>query len=227
MSDWHPPGSSAPAPGPPPAPGAAPAPGPYVAPPPAWGVPYGAPAPPKLPWYRSTIFLVLGGLGLLVVGGIAGAIVTFVGVNAAGVIEDEFGAADVVTYGADGDLRTFALGAGQCAAEDLFEAHAFEEGDSVPCAARHAVEHYAMVEPPTLSADGGRFARGDLANFADSACYLAFEPYVGLVYADSDFDYLAVVPSADAWDSGTRTVHCVLFEYDGSSSTGTANGSGR
>ena len=227
MSDWQPPGAPPtnprPSAGAPPAPAA---PGPYVAPPPAWGVPYGSPAAP-LPWYRSTVFLVLGGLALLVIGGIAGAGITFVGVNAAGVIEDEFGAAEVVTYGDDGDLRTFALGAGQCAAEDLFEAHAYEEGAHVPCEARHAVEHYATVEPPDLSGDGGRFARGDLANFADSACYLAFEPYVGLVYADSDFDYLAVVPSADAWDGGTRTVHCVLFQYDGSSSTGTANGSRR
>jgi hypothetical protein len=190
-------------------------------------VPYGPPPAPSLPWYRSTVFLVLGGLAMLAVGGIAGAAITFVGMGAAETISEEFGAAEVVTYGTDGDLRTFALGAGQCAAQDLYEAHAFEEGASVPCEARHAIEHYATVEPPALSGDGGRFARGDLANFADSACYLAFEPYVGLVYADSDFDYLPVIPSEPAWEEGTRTVHCVLFDYDGGSSTGSANGSRR
>jgi hypothetical protein len=230
VSDWQPPGAPSPGP-PPPTPAPPPAgpsgPNPYVARPPAWGVPYGAPPAPALPWYRSTVFLVLGGLAMLGLGGVVGAAVTFLAVGAAEAIGEEFGSSEVVTYGPDGDLRTFGLGAGQCAAQDLFEAHAFEEGDHVPCEARHAIEHYATVEPPTLSGDGGRFARGDLANFADSACYLAFEPYVGLVYADSDFDYLAVVPSEVAWDEGTRTVHCVLFEYDGSSSTGSANGSRR
>lgn len=133
-------------------------------------MPYLQPAP-SLPWYRSTVFLILGGLAMLVLGGVAGAAVTFVGVNAAGILEGEFGSAEVVTYGRDGDLATFALGAGQCAAQDLFEVHAFEEGTNVPCE--------------------------------------------------------AVVPSADAWDEGTRTVHCVLFEYDGGSSTGSAHGSRR
>ena len=197
---------------------------------PPWTHPYGPPAAPPtatLPWYRSTTFLVLGGLALLLVGGAGGALVTFLGLGAAEAFAGFGSHADVTTYGPDGDLATFALGPGQCAAADVHEAHSYAEGDVVPCERRHAVEHYARVEPPTLSGEGGRFARGDLADFADGACYLAFAPYVGLDYADSDFDYHAVVPSEAAWDQGVRTVHCVLFEYDGSSTTGRAHGSGR
>ena len=163
---------------------------------------------------------------MLLLGGLLGALVTLVGVGVAESFAEDF-AADVTTYGSGGDLAVFSIGAGQCARQDVFEAHTYPEGSAVSCDENHAIENYAEVEPPTVSGDVGGFLTHDLANFADAACYLAFEPYVGLDYDSSDFDYLAIVPSADAWDEGARTVHCVLFEYDGSTSSGTANGSAR
>jgi hypothetical protein len=191
--------------------------------------PPSGPGGPKLPWFRTTTFLVLGGLALLLLGGATGAIVTFVATRAAervGEAFDDF-PTEVTTYGAGGDLAAFSLGPGQCAAADVFEASGYPEGSAVACEARHAVEHYASVEPPALGAPGAAFDRADLDDFGDSACYLAFEPYVGLGYEDSDFDYATVVPSESAWAGGTRTIHCLLYEYDGGSSTGSAHASGR
>lgn len=244
MSDWSPPGTP-----PPPTPAGGPPPNPYGPPPTAWGQPYPtafAPPPPSygpppgtnrttLPWYRSTAFLILGGLALLGVGGAVGAIVTFVGVNASDTISEDLGGADlggveVTTYGPGGDLARFGIGPGQCAAEDVFEARTYEERSAVPCEGRHAIEQYASVEPPAVSGSGGTsgaFVADDLASFADSACYLAFASFVGVGYEESNFDYTAVVPSEQAWRDGMRTVHCVLYEYEGGTSTGTASGSRR
>ena len=193
-------------------------------PPASWGTPYQGytPQPPALPWYRTNVFLVLGGLGLLLAGGLAGVVLTFVGVGVAGV-SGAFDA-EATTYGEGGDLTAFALGAGQCATDGLDDATGYEEGAGVLCAdTPHGIEHYATAEPPTLAQDGGRFPRGDLTTFADSACYLAFDPYVGLTYNDSAYEYRAVIPSEAAWNDGVRTVHCVLWLPDGEPDLGSAH----
>jgi hypothetical protein len=224
MTDWQPPDAVPPSP-PPPAVAPEPTPSPYGAPQGAWGQAYGVAPAATLPWYRTTVFLVLGGLGMLVLGAAGGGLATFAALavaDSAGVFDT-----DVTTYGEGGDLETFALGNGQCATGDLDDATSYAEGSAVSCEARHAVEHYASVEPPALGGEGGRFARGDLEDFADSACYLAFEPYVGVTYDDSVFEYVPVLPTETTWDRGTRTVHCVLIEYGGDTSTGSANGSRR
>jgi hypothetical protein len=175
------------------------------------------------------VFLVLGGLALLAVGGGAGALVTFVATRAAENVGDAFDGVttEVTTYGQGGDLATFALGAGQCASQDVHESHGYAEGSAVPCELRHAIEHYASVEPPALDDEGSSFARADLEDFGDSACYLAFTPYVGVAYEDSDFEYATIIPSEAAWNGGARTIHCVLYEYDGTSASGSAHASRR
>jgi hypothetical protein len=117
---------------------------------------------------------------------------------------------DATTYGQGGDIGGFSLPAGACAAEPLSRAESYDEGSAVPCDEPHAVQHYASVEPPTLASEGGPFARGELGAFADQACLLAFEPFVGTTFELSEYDYSAIVPSPAAWSEGVRTVHCVL-----------------
>jgi hypothetical protein len=191
-----------------------------------WGQTYDH-RPPPLPWYRTTPFLILFGLGMLVIGAVGGIIVLFIGLGA-GYMAGAF-TPDVTTYGAGGDLAAFAIGGGQCATVslDAVGARGYAEGSGVPCDGGHAFEHYASVEAPTLDQDGGRFPRTDLATFADSACTLAFEPYVGRGSDSSDYDYRPIVPAEAAWNDGVRTVHCVLFAPDGEPDVGSAHRSGR
>jgi hypothetical protein len=177
---------------------------------------------------------VIGALLCLFVGGIGGVIVTVAGGEVFGDGTDGgFGAAEHRTYGEGGDLGTFSLGLGQCATAHVDDVDTLAEGQQVDCAKPHATQAYAELEPPMLPTpdeshtDADRpFERDDLANFADSACYLAFQPYVGVSYDESDFDYLPVIPSEKAWESGERTVHCVLYPYDDDTTTGTAEASG-
>lgn len=227
MSDWEPPGPppAPPAFGPPPMSYGPPL-GPYGAPP-AWGQPYGAAPATSLPWYRSTVFLVLGGLGMLLAGGVIGAVLGVIGVTASETFDESFGGGTATTYGPAGDLAQFTLRPGECAAAELFDATSYPEGSALSCEAQHGVELYATATAPTVHGDEGDDTVLDLAGFGDEACYAAFTPFVGLDYAESDYDYAAVVPSEQAWRQGARTVHCVVFAFDGGTTRGTARRSNR
>jgi hypothetical protein len=173
----------------------------------------------------STAALVIGGAGLFV----AGAIAAFVGLAVIGVLLGSTGnggsgsgvhAADVRTYGPGGDLEAFSLNPGRCGPADLDQVAAIPEGTDVDCTGEHVIEAYASLQPPGAAAEpAAAFVHDDLAAFADEACYVAFAPYVKSAYADSDFDYLPVMPSRQAWNGGARLITCVLFHYDGQSLT--------
>ncbi|MEA3077149.1 MAG: hypothetical protein QOF60_2057 [Actinomycetota bacterium] len=199
----------------------------------AWPPPppqYGSPFPQAPRRGPSTAALVIGGAGLF----IAGAIASFVGLAIIGVLlgstTDNAGtgvhAADVRTYGPGGDLEAFALAPGQCGPADLDDVAAIPEGTNVDCTSEHIIEAYATLQPPGPAAEPtAAFEHDDLAGFADQACYVAFAPYVKTAYADSDLDYLPVMPSRQAWSAGARTITCVLFHYDGNALTETARDS--
>lgn len=199
---------------------------PYGAPP-AWGQPYGAAPAPALPWYRSTAFLVVGGLGALLAGGVIGGVLAVIGMTASQTFQAGFTGATSTTYGPGGDLTQFVLSPGQCAVAELRDARSYGEGSTSPCDSEHGVEHYASVAAPTVHGDEGGAEILDLHGFGDEACYAAFGPYVGIDYADSDYDYAAIIPSDEAWAGGARTVHCLVFAFDGGTTRGTARQSNR
>ncbi len=238
MTAWEPPDAGA-AVAPPAAPFSTPYPtapgyGPYGGgpggPPPAWGQPWpGTPSGPgdgRWPWYRSTLFLILGGLALLGFGGIVGATLAAIGLSAADSAVNDFGSV-ATTYGRGGDLAAFTLTPGECASRDVYEASSYGEDAAVSCVASHGAEHYASVTPPVVEGSASAYAADDLTSFADRACYLAFRPYVGIEYADSDFDYVSIVPTAAAWTTGTRAVHCVLVSVEGTMTRWSARNSRR
>jgi hypothetical protein len=174
---------------------------------------------------------VIGALLFLFVGGLGGVILTLAGQelagNGRGGTSGDTSAGDAVTYGERGDLATIDLAPGQCARPHVDDATTLDATTAVDCAAEHATEVYATAEVPTIGGDLAHpVNRDDLAAYADDACYLAFEPYVGATYDDSSFDYVAVLPSPRAWTAGERTVYCLLAPYDTDTTTGSANGSG-
>lgn len=80
----------------------------------------------------------------------------------------------------------------------------------VECAKPHRAEVFATfnVALPTFSADG-------LAAATDDQCLAAFEPYVGYAYSAAKIYYRALMPGADGWDKGARTVVCFVVPKDG------------
>ena len=188
--------------------------------PPVW-----SPAPPResRPWWRTTPALVVAAVLVFGMGAAAGA----VGTIAAGGFSEGFGSgigSEMLTYGPGGDLSMFSLAPGQCSDEDIYVSDSVTEATVVDCTTRHQIEVFAVVDAP-VAGGGGRISGDDLADFADSACYLSFEPYVGRSYFDSDLAYQPVVPSPAAWREGSRTIHCVLFHVDGDELDGSARDS--
>jgi hypothetical protein len=62
---------------------------------------------------------------------------------------------------------------------------------------------------------------------AEEGCIAAFEPYVGIAYAESIYDVGWFVPSADSWAIGDREVICFAFDLTGAETVGSISGAGR
>ena len=62
---------------------------------------------------------------------------------------------------------------------------------------------------------------------AEEGCIDAFEPYVGIAYAESIYDVGWFAPTADSWSIGDREVLCFAFDLTGSKTEGSIMGIGR
>lgn len=92
------------------------------------------------------------------------------------------------------------------------------------CDAPHGYEAYAVHEMP----DGPFPPSSDITDFGKRACRDSFDGYVGGPYTSSTLDYTFIEPSRETWEgSGDRRIVCVLVSIDGSTMTGSAEGSGR
>ena len=135
----------------------------------------------------------------------------------------------VVPAGPDVPVTAFTLAVGDCAdgypddAHHLDETRRWTDDDRVACDLAHDVEVYLRAPLTTVE----RPPEAMLADEADTWCYDAFAPYVDRDWETSDLDYLALVPSPDAWDAGARDVVCVLHELGRRQLEGTAAGSRR
>lgn len=86
-------------------------------------------------------------------------------------------------------------------------------------------EHGAEVFH-TLDIQGEAYP-ADLDDQATNGCLAAFEPYVGVPYAESALDIRTLAPTQDSWDKqDDRTVACLVGTSDGSSLTVSVKGSG-
>lgn len=95
-----------------------------------------------------------------------------------------------------------------------------EDVEIVDCSEAHSFEVFANLMVPE------DVELGDVEFFALDRCYDEFEPYVGIAYEDSAYEFSWLEPTQESWtERNDRTVNCLLFED--SESTGSARGSGR
>lgn len=122
----------------------------------------------------------------------------------------------------DGDITS----GGEVSVEDLVVGDCLAEefsGDEEnvytvsarPCDEPHNGEvfHDLEVAEPEFPGDV------EMSEIADSTCYQAFEPFVGLTYEDSELDFYYYVPTAQTWKYGDRLVTCVLISPEDVSET--------
>lgn len=96
----------------------------------------------------------------------------------------------------------------------------------VPCTDPHQAEVYAIVDHPARPDEP--FPGDDaVARWADEQCFIRFEAFVGLPYADSVRDIMFHYPSPRSWLLGDRQSICSVFPVDDSRPTGTLAGSRR
>lgn len=97
----------------------------------------------------------------------------------------------------------------------------------VGCDQPHTHEVVDVVEYGGGS-DGGRYPGVEAVRaWAEDACYVRFEPFVGRAWTRSELDLELWWPSEESWELGDRSVICTVFPADRSPVTGTVRGSAR
>lgn len=232
-SSWAPP-ETAPASTPPAGAGWAPTAPPSGPAQPSWGSgPPGAPQPgypppgfpPPAPTAnrpsKKPLIIVLSIFGVLVALAIAGiaavALLTTAERDDSGVIVDQ------------GSLDVFELQVGDCFMDEAEtptspdDTTQVESVEAIPCEQSHNAEVFANIDLP----DGDFPGDAPVTDMAETRCFDEFEPYVGMAYESSEYNFGWFVPTGESWSNGDRTINCVLYLNDGGASTGSARGSGR
>jgi hypothetical protein len=115
-----------------------------------------------------------------------------------------------------GRADVFMLVVGDCFDEvDESDGEPVDDVPQVDCAAPHDYEIY-----DSFDLEGDEYPGHDEANAtADEGCLAAFEPFIGLDYDSSAYDFSHLVPTAESWRSGgDREVLCLVFDPAGKTS---------
>ncbi len=179
-------------------------------------------------WFR------LPGWFLFILVFLVGSTVLFVGVIAASVVITEVvdGFEDSNTSGGTATAATTttvaaddvdALIVGQCLDDDELDRYLAAEAFSyLSCDDPHDFEVFFVYEFPTGPYPGDDAVIDDLK----AVCRNRFERYVDHDYESSALDTWSVWPGQGLWESGNRIGECLLFNFDGSTMTGSAYLSG-
>ena len=106
---------------------------------------------------------------------------------------------------------------------------AFPDGREVgvvPCGQPHRYELYATV-PVAEAPDEVWPGDATVDERADLACLDAFEPFVGIEWANSSLDYLHLAPDEQRWADGVREGRCAVFDLGLADLAATMADSGR
>jgi hypothetical protein len=120
-----------------------------------------------------------------------------------------------------GTTDVFTLAVGDCL-NDESSSEEVSEVPTVPCADAHQYEVYGEVV-----LEGDEWPGDEIVTQqADDGCYSQFEPFAGIAYEDSVFDFNYYTPTEAGWESaGDRFVTCVIF--DAGKTTGSLAGAAR
>jgi len=131
--------------------------------------------------------------------------------------------AETDTTTTDLDSGGDALIVGQCLDDDELDRYLAAEAFSyLSCDDPHDFEVFFVYEFPTGPYPGDGAVIDDLK----AVCRNRFEGYVDHDYESSALDTWSVWPGQGLWESGNRIGECLLFNFDGSTMTGSAYLSG-
>ena len=118
-----------------------------------------------------------------------------------------------------GDVSVFSLNVGDCFVD-------LPSGDVstvnvVPCADDHSYEIYHEFDIDLAAYDAAA-----VQSAANDGCLSAFQPYMGVGYEQSYYDFDGLQPSAGSWEQDDREVICLATPTNGGTTQGTARGAG-
>lgn len=125
----------------------------------------------------------------------------------------------------DDEVSVYDLEAGDCVNLPVDVEDAIEDLPVRDCAEPHDAEVYAIDD---LTNDADDYPGMDaVANDTERTCAGdAFERYVGTDVASSRYGYYYLFPSEESWVQGDREYVCMVISIDGSTLTGSVQGSG-
>jgi membrane protease YdiL (CAAX protease family) len=124
------------------------------------------------------------------------------------------GGAVLLTVGPTGDLPAVDLEVGACATAAWWDGEAVDAASEVPCTDPHDLEAAARLELPGGPWEDVAHDDQGVADVADERCLDEFERYVGIDWADSTLDVVAVVPDQERWAAGERELVCLVVPWE-------------
>lgn len=122
-----------------------------------------------------------------------------------------------------GNLASTELRLGDCFDLKDPSADLIDEVDGKPCEETHEYEVFFLGE----MADGEFPGDSAFETYVVDECAPAFGEFVGTPYAESELDFLYLVPSEESWAEGDREVVCAVFHPQIDELMGSLRGSKR
>ncbi len=109
-----------------------------------------------------------------------------------------------------GGLGVLKIQPGDCL--QLPDAVEVQSVEAVPCAEPHDAQAYAST---SLAGFSGPYDEDGVWEAGGRACVSLFDGFVGRSYEQSDLGVDLFYPTAEGWESGDRTVTCMLLPPEG------------
>jgi hypothetical protein len=104
-------------------------------------------------------------------------------------------------------ISVFTLRTGECLNPPMAIKAQLSTVSVISCHAAHTQEVFALVKDQgPMNYPGAQ----SLETIANGKCLQYFQPYVGVAYQHSSLFYTYLLPSVRSWESGDRTIACII-----------------